>query len=406
MKRLFLIFSLVCFVASIGFGASAEDLEIYMYLYKNSRTVTDQLGILTALQTMKLTGAGAFYAEALNQLVTQYPTIMRSAPQVEKTAADDLAQTLASLVGEEKFASAAPDLWRTVSDFSSPYVKAEALMSLGKLRAVEYLPQVVRVLADLNAAPPSGREETDSKGHIALGAIIALEKYRDPSGYLPVFFMSVGAYPDRVKAQATKSLTIILEDPSEILTNQVIKSASYAPSFKFQALQTIENANVPSTSKAVAAVASLYEGWKAATNDIRQRMEIGRMRKVSIDMIRRYGTTDPAVYPLLERSYKEGLDEEEKLNSIATLTILASEDSVKLLNSFLMIINGKLQTHSNTRIDETMIRAIIPAIGTAAANISGQGKDNAKIALRSVLSMDWPNAIKTLADDTIKKIPN
>jgi hypothetical protein len=378
-----------------------------MYLYENSRTITDRLGILTALQTMKLTGAGEFYARALKRLVTDYPTILRSAPTVEKIAADDLGQILAALVGDEKYNPAAPDLWAIEQASSSPFVKAEALMSLGKLRAVEFLPQVVRVLADLNAAPPLGREEADSKGRIAIGAIIALEKFRDPSGYLPVFFMSVGAYPDRVKAQATRSLVVILEDPSEILTNQVIKSASYAPSVKFQALQTIENANVPGASKSVAAVASLSEGWRAATNDIRQRTEIGRMRKVSIDMVRRYGSSDAAVYPLLERSYKEGLDDDEKLLSIQTLAVLATEDSVKLLNSFLMLINGRLSSGTNNRTDETMIREIIPAIGNAAPNISGQVRESAKSALRATRdTVPWPNAVKNLANDALQKIPN
>jgi hypothetical protein len=199
---------------------------------------------------------------------------------------------------------------------------------------------------------------------------------------------------------------VILDDPSEILTNQVIKSASYAPSVKFLALQTIENANVPNASKSVAAVASLSEGWRAATNDIRQRTEIGRMRKVSIDMVRRYSTSDSAVYPLLERSYKEGIDDEEKLNSIAALSALASEDSVKLLNSFLMIINGKLQSGSNNRTDETMIRAIIPAIGNAAANITGSGRESAKSALRSVNNLNWTNAVKELANTALQKLPN
>jgi hypothetical protein len=338
--------------------------------------------------------------------VVEYPDIKARAPTIEKIAADDLAQTLASLVGDEKYSPAAVDLWAIEQASSAPQVKAEALISLGKLRAVEFLPQVVRELQNLNNAPPSGRDEADSKGRIAIGAIIALEKYRDPSGYLPVFFMSVGVYPDRVKAQAARTLTVILEDPSEILTNQVIKSAIYAPSVKFQALQTIENANVAGESKSVAAVASLSEGWRAATNDIRQRTEIGRMRKVSMDMIRRYGSTDPAVYPLIKRSYEEGLDEEEKLNAIAVLSSLATEDAVRLLTSFLMSINGKLQSGTNNRTDETMIRAIIPAIGNAAANISGQGRESAKATLRSVNNLSWTGAVKTLANDALQKLPN
>jgi hypothetical protein len=199
MKRLLVVIGLLCCILSTGFAATgAEDLEIYMFLYENSRTVTDQYNIMVVLQTRKLTGAGEFYARAIKRLVNQIPTIQRSAPTVEKIAADDLAQSLAALLGDEKYLSAADDLWRAVGAFSAPLVKAESLISLGKLRATAYLDPIIRVLSDLNAAPPRGREEADSKGIVARGAIIALEKFRDEKGYLPIFIMSVGGYPERV----------------------------------------------------------------------------------------------------------------------------------------------------------------------------------------------------------------
>ena len=399
MKRLFVVFGLICCIASTGFAANAEDLEIYMYLYENSRTVTDQFNILLVLQTRKLTGAGEFYARALNRLVNQIPNIQRSAPAVEKAAADDLAQALAALVGEEKYSTAAPDLWRAVGAFSAPLVKAEAMISLGKLRATEFLDPVIRVLSDLNAAPPRGKEEADSKGQIARGAIIALEKFRDTSGYLPVFIMSVGTYPERIKELARATLPIILEDPSTLLTEQVIKSSSYAPPVKFVALQTIENANAPDASKATAAVAALSEGWRATTNDVRQRGQIAEMRKTCIDMIRRYGPRDSAVYPLLERSYKEGLDDKEKLDSIQALGTLASEDSAKLLNSFLMILVSKMQSGALSRTDNDLIRAIIPAMGSA-------GSASSRAPLRALIAMDAAtNAVKNLANDALAKLP-
>jgi hypothetical protein len=400
MKRLLAVIGLLCCIVSTGFAATGEeDLEIYMFLYENSRTVTDQYNIMVVLQTRKLTGAGEFYARAFNRLVSQIPNIQRSAPAVEKAAADDLAQTLAALLGDEKYSKAADDLWRAVGAFSSPQVKAESLISLGKLRAAAYLDPIIRVLSDLNAAPPRGREEADSKGIVARGAIIALEKFRDEKGYLPIFIMSVGGYPERIKELARATLPIILEDPSELLTEQVIKSSSYAPDVKFVALQTIEGANAPDTSKAKAAVAALSEGWRQTTNDVRQRGQIAQMRKTCIDMIRRYGTSDPAVYPLLERSYKEGLDEKEKLDSVQCLGALASEDSAKLLNSSLIVLIGKLQSGAITRSENEMIRAIISAMGVA-------GSASSRAPLRSLIALDAAtNAVKQLASDVLAKLP-
>jgi hypothetical protein len=385
---------------STGFAATGEeDLEIYMFLYKNSRTVTDQYNIMVVLQTRKLTGAGEFYDWAFNQLINQIPNIQRSAPAAEKVAADDLAQSLAALLGDEKYLKSADNLWRAVGAFSSPQVKAESLISLGKLRAAAYLDSIIRVLSDLNASPPRGREEADSKGIVARGAIIALEKFRDEKGYLPIFIMSVGTYPERIKELARSTLPIILEDPSQLLTEQVIKSSSYAPDVKFVALRTIEGASAPETSKAAAAVAALSEGWRQTTNDVRQRGQIAQMRKTCIDMIRRYGTTDSAIYPLLERSYKEGRDEEEKLSSIQCLGALATEDAAKLLNSSLMVLIGKLQSGSVTRTENEFIRAIIGAMGSV-------GSASSRAPLRSLIALDaTTNAVKQLANDALAKLP-
>jgi hypothetical protein len=354
---------------------------------------------MEVLQARKLTGAGDFYAKAFNQLVNQIPNIQRRAPAVEKAAADDLAQTLATLLGDEKNFKAAEDLWRAVGAFSSPLVKAESMLSLGKLRATAYLDSIIRVLSDLNAAPPRGREDAEIKGTIARGAILALEKFREEKGYLPIFIMSVGGYPERVKELARATMDIILEDPSELLTEQVIKSSSYAPDVKFVALQTIENARAPDSSKAAAAVAALSEGWRQTTNDVRQRGQISLMRKTCIDMITRYGTSDSAVYPLLERSYKEGLDEKEKLDAVACLGSLATEDAVKLLNTSITILMGKLQSGSITRAETEMIRAIVGAIVAA-------GSPSSRTPLLTLSGLSAATAaIRQLATDALAKLP-
>lgn len=404
MKRIFLILGFISCVAGMGFAASAEDLEIYMYLYTNSRNYTDRYAILTVLQTMKLNGAGAFYATALNRLVNEYPTLQQRGQELEKNAADDLAQTLSSLLGEEKYTTAAPDLWRTVGAFSAPYVKAEALIALGKMRATDFLPQVVRILQDLNSAPPVGRDDAIAKGQIARGAIIALEKFRDPAGYLPVFFMATGGYPDSVKQLAKATLPVILEDPSVPLT-EVIRSASYPYSVKFLALQTEEEAAIGNQAKVAVAVAALSEGWRAATNDVRQRQDLLRMRKTSIDMIRRYTTTDPAVYPLLERSFKEGGDNNEKTDAITALAALGSEDAVKLLSSFLQIITGRYASQTNNRSDDDLLRALIINLGSSALNVTGPVRDSAKNALRSVGAVpSLTPTQKNLANDALTKL--
>ena len=277
--------------------------------------------------------------------------------------------------------------------FSAPLVKAEALMALGKIRATNYLPQVIRVLQSVNAAPTTDRLNGE---RIAFGAIIALEKFGDPSGYLPVFFASTGWYSERIRSQAAKSLPLISSDPTPYMM-EVVKGPGYNYPTKLVALQTIENSGAPNASKASVAVVAIAEGWKASTSDTQLRTALARMRKLSMQMIYKYGTTDTTVYPSLERSYTSGYDSEEKLYAVSTLAQLGTDEAVDRLSKFLMDLNSKRQSGNIKQEDEQMVRAVIPALGKA-------GRVRGKSALNATVALDWTPAVKTLAQDAIKKI--
>jgi hypothetical protein len=395
MKRLFTIV-LLALVAVWGFAGS-EELEIYTYLYNGALTNTEQLDLLQNVAELKISGAGEFYAGALHRLVTSYQNIR---DVTEKNAANEQALLLAELLGNEKYNAAAPDLWRTVESFTDPLVKAEALMALGKMRATAFLPQVIKVLADLNATSTQDRLYGE---RIAFGAIIALEKYQDPSGYLPVYFASTGWYSDRIKSQARKTLALISEDSAGYMT-QVIQGSGYNYQTKLEALRTIEASGADNSAKAGVAVAALTEGHRASTNVVAQRTALNQMRKLAINMINRYKTEDEAVYGLLERSYKQFAerndgDRDETLDAIVTLAALGTDESARRLSAFLMTINQKLQRGTHTRKDEDLARELIPALGKA-----GRPIGEATAALNSVTTLGWTEAVKNLAREALKNI--
>jgi hypothetical protein len=377
------------FVAVFSFAAS-EELDMYTYLYNAALTHEDQLALLQNVAELKLSGAGEFYARALHSLVLDYSNIKSA---TEKEFADEQAMILSELLGNEKYTAAAADLWRVAESFPTPLVKSEALMALGKIRATAFLPQVIKVLHDLNLAPTSDRLNGE---RIAFGAIIALEKYQDISGYPEVYFASTGWYSDRIKSQALRSLPIISADPAPPMI-QIIQSSGYAYAIKLAALQNIESSSVSNQSKASVAIAAYTEGWRASTNDVQLRMNLARMRKMAMDMINRYGTDNDAVYPLLDRSYKEGIDTEERLNAIATLSKLGTDESARRLSAFLMTINQRLQSGTLTATDEQMVRAIIPALGATRRPIG-------RPALNSVTALNWTPVVKNLAQDALKQI--
>ncbi|MDR2210383.1 MAG: hypothetical protein LBO65_02815 [Spirochaetaceae bacterium] len=382
----------IVFVFTVILGAlNAQDQEVDFYTlqFDSQGTIQGKLGVL---QNAIADGDAApeFFGHALDVLLREHPTI-RGAAEIK--AADDMALILAARLGEAQYTDGGPNLWRVVETFTNPLVRAEALSSLGKVQAADYIPQVVQLLSDINIEPG---EDPLVREQVAYGAIGALEEYKDSSGYLPVFFVTTGWYSDRLKSRAKEALPKIMDNPTEPLIS-VIRSSSYNFAVKYTALQTLEAADITTQQKSQGAVASLAEAWRSNTNTVSQRSILTSTRKLSLGMIRRYGTEDTNVYPLLERCYREASDEEEQIAAVAALSALATDDSVRRLSSFLYDMNTRLARGTLTREDERLVRVIIPALGNT-------GRPLARNALRSVLQADWTGAVQRLAQDALKKI--
>ncbi|GHV70381.1 hypothetical protein AGMMS49928_17930 [Spirochaetia bacterium] len=399
-KRIVVAVLLVVFASALGFAS--EELEIFTYLYNAAESPADQLGILQSVMEMKIPGAGSFYQSALSKLVRQYPAIKQRNRSAEVEDADSLALILAESLGSEKQVSSAADIWRianpTEGGSENPLVKAEAFMALGKMRSPEHLPKVIKVLEDLNARPvrgdPVGAERT------AYGAILSLEKYGDPSGYLPVFFASVGWYSDRIKGQAAQSCSFILKDPSDQMMN-IIRGQGYTPAQKLGALRNVEkSSDIANPKKSEIAVAGITWGWTTNPRNNNERATVATLRKESMQMIAKYGTSDSSVYPQLQKSYaSQGLDRSERLLSIGTLKTLKTDQAAQLLNQFLADLNSQQKAGSavNKQENEVMAREIIPALGTIANSSS-------RPFLVNVASSNWGSTVDTLARDALSKI--
>jgi hypothetical protein len=388
MKRFFCITLLIVIAVTSG---AAQDVETFTALYNGAEDISDQLAILQDASTGQLSGADEFFANALRRLLTEYPMIRKLQ---NKDDADSIARLLANELGTRKYLPAGQNLWRVVEVFPNAVVKADALIALGKMGAVDLFPQVVQILQDMNAHPTPDRQEGE---RIAFGAILSLENYGKIEGYLPVYFASTAWYSDRVRNQALASMEVLAEDPTEQLI-ELIRGSSYSYEAKYRALYDGEaNSRMSPQSKAQVAVAALDEGWRTATREPRYWTVLTNMRKLAIGMINRYRTEDAAVYPLLERSYRYGTDTQEKLDAVAALASLATDDAVRRLSNFIMIINGRLQAKVINADDQQMIRALISAVGNS-------GNSQGRLALQTVTALNWTNPIKALAHEALEKL--
>jgi hypothetical protein len=266
------------------------------------------------------------------------------------------------------------------------------MMALGNIPAKTYLPHITRVLVNMNQKPTTNRLYGE---RIAYGAIIALERYKEPSGYLPVFYASIGWYSEGLREQAKKSLAIIDEDPSSYMMS-ALKGAAYNQDDKFAALQNIEASSVDNKKKVEIAVEALTQGWRISVKGEVAKLTVTEMRKLAIDMINRYRSDDKAIYRLLERSCSEGsLD--EKFAAIATLTSQGTEEASKRLANILTNLNTKRLRNNITPEDEQVVRAVIPALGQL-------GHSPGRSPLSNVSASNWPPAVVKLADDALDQL--
>jgi hypothetical protein len=380
----------------VAAAGTSQDLAMYTYLYNSAETIADRLSLLQQVEKAGLSDSEEFFANALGRLLLEYPNTQAL---LERAAADETAQFLARVLGDKKYTPAGGNLWRVVEVFANPLVKAAALVGLGRVGAVNYIPQVLQTLHDLNARPAQDRTGGE---RIAYGAILALENYQDISdeqrkeAAVEVYFASKGWYSDRVQNQAAASLKVIVQDPSEPYIS-IIQGSPYSYANKYQALQDFDAANASAEEKAAVALSALAEGWRLSSDNLRSQAVLTNIRKLAIRMINRYHPEDAAVYPLLEQSYRYGTDTQEKLDTVGALASLATDEAVGLLSSFLMIINGKVQSQIVTADDQQMARALISAIGTA-------GNPQGRSVLNVVLSINWNEPVKRLANENLNKL--
>jgi hypothetical protein len=407
MKRYVFGFCLVLFltlplIAQDSEEASSElsgDLKTFLDIYNSGTSWAEKQAVLQEVVDAAPSGEEQFYAQILRSLLNSYADI-KGAQNLNN--ADIIARITAEKLGDAKYSNSAADLNRMVGMLKNAVARSAGLIALGKIQDVNYLPQTIQILQDLNTQTvPAVRQSAEQ---LAYGAIVALEYFQDEAGYLPVFFASRGWYGDWVKNKARETLSKISQEPWDILIS-AINSAGYDMANKLAALQVIEESSARNEKKGEAAAVALTQGWGTGITSIRDREDVKDLRKLAIRMLGKYGVQDASIYTLLDRSYSRSDDVDEKRFVVIALSSLATDESVALLSKFMDEYNVKIGDNSRftdnvlTPADDRMVRVIIPALGRTKHKAAGA-------ALRKVLGLQWTDGIKRLAREALQNIPS
>lgn len=395
MKRL-VVFALLIIFSTVSVFANAEQVAIYRQLFNNAPSRLIQLELLREMAEINLTGAGELYAEILRGLVTTYGNITDA---TERAAAAEQIVILSELLGAERFTAAASDLWRAVEITRMDHqaaAMAQTLIALGMIQATEYLPRVIRILNDLNVAPPADRLFGE---RVAFGAIISLEQFQNPAGFVPVFLASQGWYSRRVTDQARASLAAISADPVPYLI-EIIRGTGLAPSAQHAALRFIEEFDTSEANKALAASEALARGWEVIASPQTQA-ELSGMRIRALRMLGRYRLgDDTSVYRWIEQSYSgRGSSMQERFFAIAAFGFQGDDGAVEMLSRFLTNLNERNNSsHGHLgRDEEQLLRAIVGALGNS-------GNPNARPALNLIAQGNYVPATQRMAREQLQRI--
>jgi hypothetical protein len=369
MKRL-LITLLLC-VTGMAVFAQSTDMSYYTEEYSRlGATFSDRLKVLEAVRDANLTGIGEFYHNALKILLTKIPDVKTRA---EWEANEASARIICQKLADEKYTEAAPDIWPLVihydvaNDANNGLAMQEALVAMGQVDGKAFVPNIALCLDALNVKETSDAESRRRIQRAVAGAINALEALHDIGGYKPVFFASVGWFDPSIRTIAYEALPNIVDDPGEVIS-EIILQSSNNPEIKIAAWQEILRTNAPDTSKAKVAASALAAGWAYQTNEPYFQRVLREMRISAIDGIRLLGVEDDSVYANMEKSYSNNFitnmpHYDEMRKTTEALSVIKSDEAVKLLLKFLQELNGRRQNGPWGNKERLALQMVVPAIG-------------------------------------------
>jgi HEAT repeat protein len=388
MKRLF---ALLLLVAAASACIADETAEIYQTLYKQANGLPQKYAAVLNIVALNDKTTAPILASALDEL------LLTQKSYSSRTDADLYGQTvqvLARALGDYKYAVAAPSLWDVVQQVPDPLARAEALISIGKLRDLDYVERIALKLRDLNLQPAT---DADADEKIAYGAIVALDRLKDPRGFASVFFAADSWYSSRTRQQAAQSLADISDDPTAPIKE--ILGTEDSPARRLRALQAEAASKASDGRKIEVAVLVLNLGHLKGARDKAEAKALSDQRKLALRCLIAYKASGLDPVDGCGSSYAKGYDDEERLLALSALGVNGSDQSATLLRDIILQLDAEQQAGIADETRNRMAKAAIENTSLAKNKI-------VRPALLAV-SMDdkWSGGIILAAKSALKDMP-
>jgi len=370
IKRGFALLMLVfLFSITSSFLFGDEVTELWTRLYNKAQTYQQKYDVMVNIIEIQNRDIIPTLINALDEL-TQVVNVNKKDLEIVKKLKILVIRKLGELRAKE-----AEDLvYDIVKNTNDPFVKSEAIMTLGKIGAKKYAQHIAMLLKNLTLY--RGAQNIQGQDSIAYACIYALERFKDSVGFFPVFLAANGGYSRYVKDAAKKALVNIVKDPSDILDGIIRNESSLK--LKIAALEAEDNSKASNDKKLEVATTALEIGLSLEPANITEATYLRDLRTGALKMFLRSN------------------DISEKIYAVRALSAINSNDSVSALVRFLAYNNDRMESGISPG-DNRLVIETIRAIG-ATKNPMGSEE-----LLRAKYS-NYPAVVAREAEKALKQI--
>ncbi|HUW69683.1 MAG TPA: hypothetical protein VMX33_05570 [bacterium] len=369
---------------AVAIPAFADDAtRIYGRILAEADTVQQKYSVALTIASKNDPDAAPYVADALDWVLAARSAIKRG-PEAETY--ERLTRVLLKSLGDWHYTNAAASVMRTVDDSPDALTKAEALIALGSMRAVEYAERISLMLRDLNNQPTA---DSDYGEKVAYGCVLALERMRSPIGFAPLFFASEGWYSRRVREQAERSLSLVLDDPSDAISSLL---SVETPPRMVKALDLELRSKAPAEAKTRVAALALSRGVIVSPGNRTEQNQLAELRSKAMNALASTASAGVSTAADVAEAYRIAATD-ERLMALKALGADKSGPAAVVLRDIILALNADQKAGLVDETRNTLMRA---ALQNAARNA---GKELAP-AIQSVLLNDgWSSGILTLASE-------
>ncbi len=382
---------LIAFVALPPVWANERSL-VWSRLYRRAESLSDRLALMKNAAQNPTTDLIPMLLAALDELNATREELDST---TERYLHTELSKIVIRTLGELGTAEAADAIFDVARNGTDPYLRGEAILALGRVGATRYADDVAIMLRNLNLNLDSGVRGTRAEV-LAWSCVLALERLRQPVGFTPLFFASIGWYSPAsgVRPKATEVMQDLMPDPTSVLED-IVRIES-EPSIKLEALLAEDRSDASPEGKASVAAEALRQSLIHEPSTVVETTTYGRLRLKAMEMLIEHAIPSEQTVDYLGEVLSSGFDVNERITAILAIGSQRTEYATATLVRFLRRQNER-QLAGITPADYRIIRSTIQVLGRI-------GDEAAVEELLAVGISNWPNSIVREAQEALDRI--